>query len=197
MFSIAVTGGIASGKSLFGSILSNLGADVADADDIVRAFHRSGGKGALLVASAFGSKYLLPDGSTDRASLSNLVFSDASARRRLDELLHPLVRNELLSWKDRPSAASVKVAQIPLLFEKGWESDWDLTIDVEAPDCVRLERLLSRGFSEEQSFSRINAQMTSAKRIGKADIVIYNDATIAELKKAAKRLILYLEKKQQ
>ena len=197
MFSIAVTGGIASGKSLFGSILSDLGADVADADEIVRALHRPGGRGALLVASAFGSNYLLQDGSTDRTRLSNLIFSDASARQRLDDLLHPLVRNELLSWKDRPSASSVKVAHIPLLFEKGWESDWDLTIDVEAPEHVRVERLLSRGLSEEQSLSRINAQMTSAKRIGKADIVIYNDATIAELEKAAQRLIHYLEKKQQ
>lgn len=197
MFSIAVTGGIASGKSLFGSLLSDLGADVADADEIVRALHRSGGRGALLVASAFGNNYLLPDGSTDRTSLSNLIFSDASARQRLDDLLHPLVRNELLSWKNSPSASSVKVAQIPLLFEKGWESDWDLTIDVEAPERVRVERLLSRGLSEEQSLSRINAQMTSAKRIGKADIVIYNDATVAELEKSAKRLIHYLEKKQQ
>ncbi len=197
MFSIAVTGGIASGNSLFGSLLSNLGADVADADEIVRALHRPGGRGALLVASAFGSNYLLQDGSTDRTSLGNLIFSDASARQRLAELLHPLVRDELLSWKDRPSASSVKVAQIPLLFEKGWESDWDLTIDVEALERVRMERLLSRGLSEAQAFSRINAQMTSAKRIGKADIVIHNDATVAELEKAATRLIHYLEKKQQ
>jgi len=196
MFSIAVTGGIASGKSLFGSMLSNLGADVADADEIVRKLHRPGGRGALLVASAFGSKYLLQDGSTDRASLGNLVFGDASARRRLDDLLHPMVRDELLSWKDRPAASPIKVAQIPLLFEKGWESDWDLTVDVEAPERARLERLLSRGLSHKQSVNRIYAQMTSANRAEKADIVIYNDATVAELEKAARRLMQYLEKKQ-
>lgn len=196
MFSIAVTGGIASGKSLFGSILSGLGADVADADGIVRMLHCPGGRGALLVASAFGSKYLLQDGSTDRTSLGNLVFSDASARRRLDDLLHPLVRNELLSWKNRPSASPVKVAQIPLLFEKGWESDWDLSVDLEAPERIRIERLISRGLSEAQSASRITAQMTSAQRAGKADIVIYNGATVVELEKAARRLIQYLEKKQ-
>jgi len=196
MFSIAVTGGIASGKSLFGSMLSDLGADVADADEIVRKLHCPGGSGALLVASAFGSKFLLQDGSTDRASLGNLVFGDASARKRLDDLLHPIVRNELLSWKDRPSASPIKVAQIPLLFEKGWETDWDLTVDVEAPQRTRIARLHSRGLSYEQSINRISAQMTSANRAEKANIVIVNDASVAELEQAARCLIQYLEKKQ-
>ena len=195
MFSIAVTGGIACGKSLFGQMLGDLGADVVDADVIVRSLHRPGGKGAELVASNFGGAYLLPDGGTNREHLGSLVFSDASARRRLNDLLHPMIRNELLAWKERPSATPFKVAQIPLLFEEGWETDWDLSVSIEAPENVRFSRLLARGLNPEQARNRIAAQMTSAQRAEKADVVIHNDATVAELQFAARRLFLQMENK--
>lgn len=195
MISIAVTGGIACGKSLFGQMLRDLGADVVDADEIVRSLHRPGGKGAELVASNFGGAYLLPDGGTDREHLGSLVFSDASARRRLNDLLHPMIRNELLAWKERPSATPFKVAQIALLFEEGWDGDWDLSVSIESPEQVRYSRLLARGMSPEQARNRIAAQMTSAQRAEKADIVIQNDATVAELQLAARRLFLQMENK--
>ena len=195
MFSIAVTGGIACGKSLFGQMLADWGADGVDADEIVRSLHLPGGKGAEKVAASFGSDYLLPDGGTDRRRLGNLIFSDASARARLDDLLHPIVRDELLIWKSQPSATPFKVAQIPLLFEVGWEKDWDLSVCINAPENVRLERLCARGLSREQAQERIVAQMTSAQRAAKADIVINNDATITELKVSAQRLFHYLEQK--
>jgi len=195
MFSIAVTGGIASGKSLFGKMLSSLGADVADADDLVRQLHSPGGKGASLVASAFGNGFLLPDGGTDCSRLAACVFDDQVARRRLEDLLHPLVREMLLSWKNAYVAKPIKIALIPLLFEVGWQGDWDLTVDIEIPADLRLVRLRSRGLSEEAARQRILAQMTSAQRAEKADIVIYNHASMAELEHAARRMMQYAEKK--
>ena len=195
MVSIAVTGGIASGKSLFGKMLSSLGADVADADDMVRQLHAPGGKGASRVASAFGNNFLLPSGGTDCSQLASCVFSDRVARRRLEDLLHPLVREMLLSWKNTSLAKPIKIALIPLLFECEWQGDWDLTVDIEIPADVRLVRLRSRGLSEEAARQRILAQMTSAQRTEKADIVIYNHASIAELENAARRLMQYAEKK--
>ncbi len=193
MFSIAVTGGIASGKSLFGKMLAEQGADVMDADDIVRRLHRSGGRGASLVASAFGDTFLLPDGGTDRVRLAACVFEDAAARRHLETLLHPLVRDALLSWKQTSGTTPIKIAQIPLLFESGWEGDWDLTVTLEAPRDLRVARLLARGLSRAEAEQRISAQMTSAKRAERADVVITNGAGIAELEQAARRLMHHVE----
>lgn len=185
MFSIALTGGIASGKSHFAGLLSRLGADVADADEIVRSLHRPGGDGADAVASVFGRSYLLADGGTDRARLGELVFADADARRRLEQRLHPLVRSHLLAWRDSPSAAPIKVAQIPLLFEAGWQGDWRLSATLEAPLEFRVARLVARGLAREQALNRIAAQTTDAARAAQADVVIRNMASLDELEAAA------------
>lgn len=185
MFTIALTGGIASGKSHFAGLLSKLGADVADADEIVRTLHRPGGSGASAVASVFGQSYLLADGGTDRVRLGELVFADADARKRLEQRLHPLVRRHLLAWRDAPSASPIKVAQIPLLFEAGWQGDWHLSVTLEAPLELRVARLMARGISREQARNRIAAQTTDAVRAAQADVVIRNMASLDELETAA------------
>ena len=185
MFSIALTGGIASGKSHFAGLLAKLGADVADADEVVRSLHRPGGKGAEAVAAFFGRSYLLPDGGTDRERLGELVFADAAARRQLENLLHPLVRSHLLAWRDAPSASPIKIAQIPLLFEAGWQGDWRLSATLEAPPESRVDRLMARGLTREQARNRIAAQTTDAERAALADVVIRNMASLDELETAA------------
>ena len=185
MFSIALTGGIASGKSHFAGLLAKLGADVADADEVVRSLHRPGGKGAEAVAAFFGRSYLLPDGGTDRERLGELVFADAAARRQLENLLHPLVRSHLLAWRDASTASSFKIVQIPLLFESGWERDWRFAATIEAPVAFRMDRLVGRGLTREQAASRISAQLDDASRAARADIVVRNVASLAELETAA------------
>lgn len=194
MLSVALTGGIACGKSLLGQMLSRLGADVADADVIVRSLHAPGGKGAGLVADNFGGEFLQPDGSTDRAKLASLVFADAEARRLLDGLLHPIVRAELLEWKNRGGGAGIKVAQIPLLFEKGWEKDWDSTVCIAMKKEKRIEFIMQRGLAKEEAHARIAAQMEDAEKARRADIVVYNNATVKELEHTASRLYRHLEK---
>ena len=192
MTTLALTGGIACGKSLFASYLSDCGADVVDADDLVRALHAPGGAAAPAVAREFGPDFLRPDGGTDRAKLGRLVFSDPSARRRLEALVHPLVRDALFAWRDAPAApgaAPLRVAQIPLLFETGWTDGWDFTATVEtSSEEARLARLRARGLSGEEARARIAAQFPAAERIARADFVVRNDAGPDELRALARDL---------
>lgn len=182
---IALTGGIASGKSLFAQQLKALGADVVDADEIVHQLHCAGGVGARAVALEWGDAYLASDGSTDRKRLGALIFSDESARRRLETILHPLVRGALAEWRQASQTAVLRVAQIPLLFETQWQMDWAHSVTLEAPYELRLERLMARGFTRPQAIARIDSQATEAERIRQADCVIRNVSTVAELEHLA------------
>lgn len=175
MICFALTGGIACGKSFFGGILSGLGVEVVDADEVVRALHAPGGKAAIAVRQAFGAGFIGPDGATDRKRLGELVFADVSARRRLEALLHPLVRQHILDWKASEPRPDFRCAQIPLLFESGWEGDWDATVTVESPLGLRLGRLAARGLSREEALRRIGSQLPSEVRRAKADFTIEND----------------------
>ena len=192
MNTLALTGGIACGKSLFGSFLAQLGADVVDTDELVHRLHAPGGEAAKAVEHAFGPEYLAPDGGTDRAKLARLVFSEPSARLRLESIVHPILRATLLAWRDAPAApgaAPLRVAQIPLLFETGWTDGWTYTATVETTsDESRLARLLARGLTEEEARARIAAQLPAAERMKRADFTILNDGTPDELFEKAKSL---------
>ncbi len=192
MICFALTGGIACGKSFFGGILSGLGVRVADADDVVRSLHAPGGKAAQAVRREFGPDFIGPDGATDRVRLGKLAFADGSARRRLEALVHPLVRQHLLAWKASGPRADFLCAQIPLLFESGWEDDWDATVTVESPMPLRLERLAARGLSREDALRRIAAQLPEETRRAKADFTVENDADPATMRTRAERLLQQL-----
>lgn len=199
MTTLALTGGIACGKSLFGRLLAEAGAEVVDADDVVRALHAPGGAAAREVARTFGSAYLAADGSTDRPRLAGLVFADAAARRRLEEFVHPLVRTALLAWKNAPSSgARVRAAQIPLLFESEWRRDWDFAVTVETSDeALRLARLTARGLSPDEARARIASQLPAARREELADFVVRNDGSVEELRAIAQALVRSLSKNQE
>ena len=192
MNTLALTGGIACGKSLFGSFLAQLGADVVDTDELVHRLHAPGGEAAKAVEHAFGPEFLAPDGGTDRARLARLVFSEPSARLRLESIVHPILRASLLAWRDAPAApgaAPLRVAQIPLLFETGWTDGWTCTATVETSfEESRIARLRARGLTEEEARARIAAQLPAAERMKRADFTILNDGTPDELFEKAKSL---------
>ena len=192
MNTLALTGGIACGKSLFGSFLAQLGADVVDTDELVHRLHAPGGEAAKAVEHAFGPEYLAPDGGTDRAKLARLVFSEPSARLRLESIVHPILRASLLAWRDAPAApgaAPLRVAQIPLLFETGWTDGWTYTATVETTsEESRLARLRARGLTEEEARARIAAQLPAAERIARADFTVLNDGTTEDLFRKAQSL---------
>ena len=192
MNTLALTGGIACGKSLFGSFLAQLGADVVDTDELVHRLHAPGGEAAKAVEHAFGPEYLAPDGGTDRAKLARLVFSEPSARLRLESIVHPILRASLLAWRDAPAApgaAPLRVAQIPLLYETGWTDGWTYTATVETTsEESRLARLRARGLTEEEARARIAAQLPAAERIARADFTVLNDGTTEDLFRKAQSL---------
>lgn len=197
MISLALTGGIACGKSELGRLLGRLGADVVDADAVVRRMHLPGGEGAKIVAAMFGSGYLLKDGATDRAKLAQLVFADRDARRKLEEEFHPIVRKWLIDWKSgAASPSAIRVAQIPLLFESDWSRDWDFTATVEVSSMeARLARLAARGLSRADAEARIAAQLPASVRASKADFVVRNDGDVAQLGVIAEILFDSLKEK--
>jgi len=172
VFLIALTGGIASGKSTVAKRLVELGAQEIDADLVAREVVLPGSKGLAKVVEHFGSSVLKQDGSLNRERLGKLVFDDPKQRLELEEILHPLIRArtaELIA----ESSAEVVVYSVPLLVESGVNHDFDMVITVEAGPENQIDRLVkSRALTTEQARQRVEAQASASQRKAVADAVI-------------------------
>ena len=158
MLKIAITGNIASGKSEVEKIIAQ-DFPVFDADKIAHKFL----------------------GNVDRCTLGEKVFSDPVARKKLEEYIHPKVKDEILKIFCESQDKYVFVS-IPLLFETGFDKLFDKIIFVQCDDKLRLERLMKRNnFTKEQALKRMNAQMPQDDKINKSDFVIHNNSTKKEL----------------
>ncbi|MDR1768206.1 MAG: dephospho-CoA kinase [Propionibacteriaceae bacterium] len=199
---VALTGGIASGKSTVAGLWAGLGARIVDYDQLARQAVEPGTPGLEAVEAAFGPGVLLPDGSLDRVALGELVFADDGARRRLEAIVHPEV------WRlgldaDRRAAEGVVVHMVPLLAEAlsqrprrpkpspDWPprevSDFDAVVVVDVSPEVQLERLMARsGLSEAQARARIDSQAGRGQRLRLADFVIANDGSFEALAQRAR-----------
>src|SRR5215207_8762056 len=159
---IALTGGIASGKSTIARRLASHGAIVVDADQVVRDVQQPGSPVLTAIAQEFGAGMLRPDGSLDRAGLGARVFGDADAIRRLNVIVHPAVRIESQRrFQEALDAdpAAVVVYDVPLLAEARLDEPWDLIVVAHAPEQVRLRRLVElRGMEEKDAAARIGSQ---------------------------------------
>ncbi len=186
MLRVGLTGGIGSGKSEVAKVLSTCGALVIDADLLAREVVEVGTEGLAEVVAAFGPEVLLPDGSLDRARLGKLVFADtadASARRRLEEIVHPRVRARAAEIEGLGDARTVVVHVIPLLVETGQADSFDVLVVVDAPEDVQVERLArTRGMSAEEARARIAAQVNREERRAAADVVIDNAGDLDALR---------------
>ncbi len=181
MLRIGLTGGIGSGKSTVARLLAHQGAVLVDADRIAREVVEPGTPGLAAVAEAFGDGVLGPDGSLDRAALAAVVFADPDARRRLDGIVHPLVRHRAAELVAAAPDDAVVVQDVPLLVETGQASSFDLVLVVEADLEARLARLVDRGLAEDDARARIAAQATDEQRRAVADVVLDNSGTQEEL----------------
>lgn len=185
---VALTGGIASGKSTIAARLAELGAIVVDADAVVRELQQPGMPVLRAIADAFGEHLLLPDGSLDRAALGALVFADDGARRRLNAIVHPAVAAESARrFREALDAdpRAVVVYDVPLLVEARPDDPWDLVIVAHAPAEVRIRRLMElRGMAEADARARVASQASDERRLAIADVVIATDgdldATLAQ-----------------
>jgi dephospho-CoA kinase len=178
---IGLTGGIGSGKSTVSRLLEQRGAVIVDADAIAREVVAPGTPGLAAVVEAFGEGVVAPDGSLDRPALAAVVFADPDARKRLDAIVHPLVRARATEVAAAAPADAVVVNDVPLLVETGQAGSYDLVLVVEADPATRVARLVQRGLTAEDARARMAAQATDEQRRAVADVVLDNSGTPEEL----------------
>ena len=188
---IALTGGIACGKSLLANYLNELGVETLDADDIVHE--------------------LIPE--PERRRMADEVFRDPAKRKELEQRIHPLVRARLAEvvgngeWGTGNGERGTRNSEletrnsklptieiIPLLFECHWEADYDIILCVSSPRSLQVERMTSRrGYTEEQAESRLAAQLPVEEKAARSDYVIENDGSAENLMEEAKKLVAWLK----
>lgn len=182
MLKIGLTGGIGAGKSEVSGLLASYGAVLVDADLIAREVVAPGTEGLKAVVAEFGPQVLRADGSLDRPALGALVFSDPERLRALNAIVHPLVRARSAELEEAAAPDAVVVHDVPLLAENGLAPLYDLVVVVDAPDEVRLDRLVRlRGMAEAEAKARMAAQATREARLAVADLVIDNGGPLEEL----------------
>lgn len=179
---VALTGGIACGKSTVAEFWRRWGAEVQDADLVAHGLIARGGECVEPVVREFGERVRSAAGGVDRHALGAIVFADARARERLNALLHPAVIRELRAWADGIRRERRRgVAAVPLLFEAGMEKDWDAVVCVASDEKTMLERLAQRGLSPQEAQARIASQWPVNEKRMRADRTIENNGSLAEL----------------
>ena len=188
MFKLALTGGIACGKSLTGKIMAQSGIPVCEADQIGHSVLKEDESVRNAVVREFGATVLAPDGTIDRATLGRMVFADPSRLARLNALTHPAIMRRINDWVQAQTADCVAVI-IPLLYEIGAEKGWDGVVCVAAPEADQLRRLTERGLSPVEAKARIDAQLSLAMKMEQADYVIYNGGSQTVLEEQVKQVL--------
>lgn len=175
MSHIALTGGIASGKSMVADELQRRGAVIIDSDVLAREVVEPGTRGLGQVVERFGEAMLLKDGSLNRARMGELVFSDEQARSDLNAIVHPLVRERSEELAARAPEGSVVVHVIPLLVETGLDKTFEHVIVVDVPAAMQVRRLGRRNdLDTEAAWARVRAQASRQERLAVADWVVDN-----------------------
>ena len=181
---VALTGGIATGKSYCAAGFASLGIPVIDADQLARDVVRPGTAGLTAVLARFGAGVRAADGTLDRAALGRAVFADADARRDLEAIVHPLVYEAIRRWfeavETNTPVPPFAIADIPLLFETGHAHEFDCVIVAACTPAQQFDRLMARGgLSEAEARQRIASQWRIEEKAQRADIVIDTSGTLA------------------
>jgi dephospho-CoA kinase len=181
MLRIGLTGGIGSGKSTVAALLTKRGAALIDTDAIARRLTESGGAALGALAAEFGPDCISPAGGLDRDRMRQLVFTDSSAKRRLEAILHPLIGAQTqreTQAAQRNGAVPVLVYDVPLLAESPhWRSKVERVLVVDCPEPTQIERVGARsGLKRDAVLAIIAQQATRPQRRAIADAVIHNDA---------------------
>jgi dephospho-CoA kinase len=180
---VALTGGIATGKSYCLGRFARHGVPVIDADVLAHAVVRRGEPAWERVQRRFGDAVLRADGEIDRAKLGAIVFADPAARRDLETIIHPAVYTAVKEWYDALTGAAhtFALADIPLLYETGHETDFDTVVATWCPREVQIARMQRRDhISTEAVVARLAAQLSVDEKARRADYVIKTDGTFAE-----------------
>jgi dephospho-CoA kinase len=182
MLRVALTGGIATGKSYVLNRMRRHGIACIDSDELAHGVMVAGTDATTAIADCFGD-VLAPDGSVDRRKLGSIVFADAAARRVLERIVHPAVYRAIaagLNGFERLGDSPFVIVDIPLLYETGHGSDFGKVIATFCPEALQRARLLERGLSMEAANQRIAAQMRSEEKASRADFIVRTDGTFEE-----------------
>ena len=179
-----LTGGIGSGKSTVASLFSELGARIVDTDLIAHQLTQIDGDALPEIRKTFGDGFIDSAGAMDRAKMRQLVFSDANAKKRLENILHPLIREQSRILTESRSEAPYTLVAVPLLLESGRYLDWlHQVIVVDCTEAQQIARTMQRSKLSETEVKSIMAQQISrTERLSLADAVIQNDGTLDDLR---------------
>jgi dephospho-CoA kinase len=187
MLVVGLTGGIGSGKSLAAQFFAELGALVIDADQLARDAIERGSDGFDELIATFGDS-ILSNGLVDRRALGELVFRDAEAKKKLEGIIHPIVRREFEEAVQSLEQDQILIYEIPLLFETKAMERFDYIVTVEADMQLRKERLLKKGLRNSEVESRIAAQASREERVSIADQVFENNGSEDKLLRSVENL---------
>ena len=189
---IALTGGIASGKSTIAGRLAEHGAIVVDADRTVRELQQPGQPVFAQIVDAFGEEVVAADGSLDRAAVGSIVFHDGERLAELNAIVHPAVKAETQrrfreAFDADPDA--VVVYDVPLLREARGTGEWDSVVVAHAPAEVRIQRMIdNRGMTRDDATARVRSQASDEERLALADVVIDTGGTLEHTLEQADRI---------
>jgi dephospho-CoA kinase len=194
MLKVALTGGIATGKSYVLARLKDRNIPTIDADDIVHEALGPGTPTTKAIVAKFGSAVLKADGSIQRARLGEQVFRDPEARQQIEAIVHPVVWETIGKWFDSLNQR-MGVASIPLLYETKHEGDFDYVVVTLCPRELQLQRILDRNLiSAEQALQRIAAQMPAQEKANRANFVIQTGGTMAATDRQVAELLSTLQR---
>ena len=183
MIRVGLTGNIAAGKTAVSDFWRSLGAPIIDADVLARRAVEPGSSALAAIEQEFGPK-VITHGTLDRVALRELVFNDPVQRERLEAIVHPEVRRLRAQEEEQLTSrgARIVVHDIPLLYETGMQDEFDVVVVVDAPEHVRIRRIVeSRGLNEAEARRMVDAQMPAHEKRRQATYVIDNDGTIDDL----------------
>ena len=181
MLRVGITGGIGSGKTALTDWLTTRGVVIVDADLAARVVVEPGQPALAKITEAFGAEFLLPDGQLDRAALRQRVFSDENQRKALEAITHPRIRDELVRQMSVADSPYV-VMSSPLLLENSQSDMVDVSVVVDVPETLQIERTMARDQNNRQLVEQIMAaQLDRETRIARSDIVIDNSTSLDAL----------------
>jgi dephospho-CoA kinase len=192
---VALTGGIATGKTYVANRLREAGIPIVDADVLSREVVAPGTPGLSAVRKRFGPDAVRRDGTMDRVRVGQIVFKDKRARLDLEAIIHPAVQKAIMRFFDElPKRTPFAFADVPLLFETGREKEFDTVVVVACPRDLQLTRLMERNkLSKEDAERRLNAQLPIDQKVKKASHVIKTDGTFDETNAQVDALIATLK----
>ncbi|WP_277585494.1 dephospho-CoA kinase [Psychrobacillus antarcticus] len=193
---IGLTGSIASGKSTVANMFKEMGFPIIDADLVARVVVEKGTPTIKMIEETFGTEVIQEDGALNRETLGEIIFSNPSKRKQLNDIIHPAIRAEMLAQKSHLAEQGhpVIIMDIPLLFESRLQSFVDKVLVITVTEQMQLERLMARNsFTHEEAKLRIQSQLPLSVKEEGADAVIYNNGTIEETKQQLEKILTVWE----